>query len=86
MSCKQCGKCCEILSTIILTNEEVDSNKFLMAKQKVDGEIRLKQSTKGHCIYLKDNKCSIHNQKPTICKQASCPKQEGYLGFAKEDS
>ena len=86
MNCKQCGDCCRILSTIILTDKEISSARFQTAKKKLDGETRLKKSTKGYCIYLQNNRCKIHDIKPRVCQSASCPKQEGYLGFAKEDS
>ena len=83
MQCLKCGDCCRIFSTVLLTDTEVESELYLTASRKVDKDVRLRKNTNGNCIYLQDNRCTIHPIKPMVCKNGKCPKGTGDLEFPK---
>lgn len=80
--CRMCGKCCRIFY-IPLTEEELRSRKFKtefdyeQIKNVLFDEIEkncwniLKRNKNG-CVYLKGNKCTIHNNKPKYCRKFFC--------------
>ena len=62
IKCRQCAKCCKALGALELVNEE-DIKRF--GKEVLGYK-------DGKCEYLKNNKCSIHETKPQICKYWYC--------------
>ena len=81
--CKQCGHCCIMFPTVILTDEEARSGLYEVRKKKLDGYYILKRQTKwipelkhmkGVCIYYdpKTHRCLIHNHKPKACRRSYC--------------
>ena len=93
MNCDQCGICCKLF-LINLNKEEYESNKFETVFDNLNtsyeealkiGAIFLKQNKDGSCIYLKDNKCSIHKTRPKVCTEFFCEsKEEKFQGMVKE--
>ena len=80
--CCQCGLCCRLF-LINLNEKEYYSGKYkteLESFGKVDnfpkatsyGTNILKQKKDGSCVYLKENKCSIHKNRPQVCKEFFC--------------
>jgi Fe-S-cluster containining protein len=93
--CSQCGLCC-CLFLINLTEEEYLSGKYKtqleefgvidsFKKVTACGANILKQKEDGSCIYLKDNRCSIHKTRPQACREFFCnSKQKRFQGMIKE--
>ena len=69
MTCLQCGVCCNLF-LINLSEEEYKSGRYQtmfdefvhdFEEAQLVGANILKQKEDKTCIYLKDNKCSIHS-------------------------
>ena len=80
--CSQCGLCC-CLFLVNLTEDEYRSGKYKTQFEKfglIDdfhkaaewGVNTLEQKKDGSCIYLKKNKCSIHQTRPQACREFFC--------------
>jgi len=80
--CSQCGLCCRLF-LINLSKEEYKSGKYKTQLEEfglIDnfksastcGANILKQKEDGSCVYLKDNKCSIHKIRPQACRDFFC--------------
>ncbi len=80
--CNQCGVCCKIF-LITLNEEEYRSGRYKtmfemfgvvedFEEAQRDGSNILAQHDDESCIYLEDNKCSIHDSKPSACKNFFC--------------
>jgi len=80
--CSQCGVCCRLF-LINLTKEEYNSGKYKTQfeelvffkdfKEAVScGANILKQKEDGSCIYLKNDRCSIHQDRPKACRSFFC--------------
>jgi putative endonuclease len=81
-SCSQCGICCRLF-LINLTEKEWKSGRYktqlkkshfdddFSAVLKYGGNI-VSQNKDGSCIYLKNNKCSIHERRPQSCREFFC--------------
>ena len=81
-SCIQCGVCCKIFY-INLNKEEYLSAKYITI---FDGENKignfdlaaecganfLAKKEDDSCIYLKKNKCAIHEIRPQVCRDFFC--------------
>ena len=76
LPCKECGAaCCKWNYTIYLTQEEMDwvlqSNPDYV--DKTDG-IRALLFKDGQCPYLKDGRCSIYEDRFSVCRRFDCVK------------
>lgn len=80
MKCEQCGICCKLF-LINLTEEEYRSKKYQtmfdefvedFQEAELVGANILKQKKDNSCIYLKENKCSIHEKRPQSCRNFFC--------------
>ena len=80
--CSQCGLCC-CLFLVNLDEKEYQSGKYKTQfeefgliddfhKAVACGANTLKQKENGNCIYLKENKCSIHKIRPQACREFLC--------------
>lgn len=78
-TCTQCGLCCRIF-LINISEEEYKSGKYKtqfeeyglvddFKKASSYGANIIKQNKDGSCIYLKNNKCSIHGIRPQVCRE-----------------
>jgi len=83
--CTLCGNCCR-LRIINLTKEDI--NRLQAAGKKdyiaVGGEPRLKR-VNGKCIFLKDDRCLVHEHRPKVCREFPFFKTWG-IGYAREAS
>ena len=81
-TCSMCGLCCRLF-LINLNEKEYYSGKYKtifderetledFSAAKVCGANLLKQHTDESCIYLKENKCSIHENRPAVCRGFFC--------------
>ena len=64
--CKDCGKCCKEDYSAFVTEKEIEELKKLGYKDFYEGN-HLK-SVNGVCIFFKDKKCSIQENKPMGCQ------------------
>jgi len=82
MKCGECGVCCRLFM-INLTEEEYKSGRYRTLFEEFDivddfEEAELcaaniiRQNDDESCIYLKDNKCSIHDKRPQSCRNFFC--------------
>ena len=76
------GVCCRLFY-INLDEEEYRSKKFKTQFEELGfiedfneaqeyGAHVLSKQEDGSCIYLKDNLCSIHNDRPKVCRKFFC--------------
>ncbi|MEA1993902.1 MAG: YkgJ family cysteine cluster protein [Euryarchaeota archaeon] len=71
--CQQCGECCKsrwvplTLSDILRIKNEAPSEEFLLVWNEKELVIERREWDNG-CVFLEDNKCSIHEIKPLICR------------------
>ena len=95
LKCNQSGRCCKLF-LVGLNEEEYKSGKFEtelkefgviedFEKAEECGANILKRREDGACIYLKDNMCSIHENRPEVCKGFFCnSKAKKWQGMIKE--
>lgn len=96
--CWSCGLCCKLF-LINLNENEYKSGKFKTVFEKfgiIDdfkkasgcGANILAQKKDGACVYLKNNLCSIHEERPSVCRKFFCTtknkKYEGMIKIIKE--
>jgi len=88
--CLQCGICCQLF-LINLNKAEYKSGKYQTMFEKFgmvenfseaqkNGFNILAQNKDGRCVYLKNNLCSIHKDRPSVCRKFFC--QSKSLKFA----
>lgn len=74
--------CCKLF-WINISKDEYESRKFKtvfqeygfienFTKAKKCGANLLAKNDQGGCIYLVDNKCSVHATRPEVCKKFFC--------------
>ena len=84
-SCTECGVCCKLFY-INLSQKEYESGQYQTIFQsessvenfnqaKSCGANFLAKKADGGCIYLVDNKCSIHTIRPKVCHPFFCTSQ-----------
>ena len=84
--CKLSGVCCRLFY-INLTKEEYKSKKFKTQFEEFEfiedfneaeqyGANILSKKEDGGCVYLADNKCSIHSVRPNACRDFFCTSPE----------
>jgi len=82
-SCNGCGLCCKLF-LINLSRKEYQSGKYQtmfatngamdnFKQARRCGANLLAQRPDGGCIYLKDNKCGIHANRPKACRDFFAP-------------
>lgn len=97
-SCNACGLCCRLFY-INLSKKEYESGKYKTILEehgkienfnlvKESGANLLAKNEDGSCVYLVDNKCSIHENRPIVCGEFFCTskakKFEGMVKIIKE--
>lgn len=81
-NCKMCGACCKLFF-INLNKEEYESGEFQtvfanmgeienFSEARKCGAIFVAKKENGECIYLDKNACSIHKNRPHVCKGFFC--------------
>ncbi len=88
MGCNQCGVCCKLF-VINLNEEEYKSGKYktifegfgLMDFEEAEltGANLLAQNEDESCIYLKEGKCSIHENRPQSCRNFFCDSNDPWF-------
>jgi len=84
--CTQCGICCSLF-LINLNKKEYYSGKYKTQFEEFGlinnfleatscGANLLKTKKDGSCIYLQNNKCSIHQNRPQTCREFFCNSKE----------
>jgi uncharacterized protein len=83
--CRMCGNCCRFRVTP-LTSEDV---KRLEAAGHADffrtaGELMLRR-VNGRCVFLKDDRCTVHDVRPQVCRDFPFFRACG-IGYAQKAS
>ena len=84
--CSQCGVCCKLF-LINLDEAEYRSKKYRtifeefgfeedFAEAEFSCANILAKNDDDSCIYLKENKCSIHEQRPLSCRKFFCNSED----------
>ena len=80
--CKKCGKCCRLIDLWLSKKPPKDWHRWVNLHEKAriiregkDWYLRLELK----CSKLKNNRCSIYNNRPKLCKEYNCWKK----GFPK---
>lgn len=93
-NCNGCGLCCRFF-LINLSKEEYESGDCQtmfeeygvmedFEKAEECGVNFLAQKSDGSCIYLVENKCSIHDKRPKVCRDFFCTsKKKEFEGMVK---
>jgi Fe-S-cluster containining protein len=91
-SCKSCGVCCSLF-LINLSKKEYESGKYKTMfqefgiiedfnKAKNCGASFLAKKSDNSCVYLTDKKCSIHADRPKVCRNFFCDsKKKKFVGM-----
>lgn len=98
-SCNSCGLCCKLFY-INLSEKEYKSGKYQTILQehgviedyklaKESGANLLAKKVDNSCVYLENNMCGIHGDRPGVCKDFFCTsrakKFEGMVKIIKND-
>lgn len=86
MKCNQCGVCCRLF-VINLTEEEYKSGRYRtmfegfgitddFEEAQLTCANTLSQKEDESCTYLKDNRCSIHENRPESCRNFFCDSKD----------
>jgi Fe-S-cluster containining protein len=89
MDCNQCGDCCKLF-VINLNEEEYKSGKYKtifeefgivsdFEEAELTGANLLAMNEDDSCTYLKDGKCSIHQQRPQVCRAFFCEAKDPWF-------
>lgn len=81
-ACRSCGSCCRLF-LINLTEKEFNSGEYLTESDNHDhfddfdsveeyGLNILKKNIDESCVYLLDNKCSVYDNRPEVCRDFYC--------------
>ncbi|MFC2154655.1 YkgJ family cysteine cluster protein [Candidatus Altiarchaeota archaeon] len=68
--CLMCGNCCRF-RTIDMSSKDVERIEAAGKKdfyEKFEGAFRLKRKN-GRCVFVEDDKCTIHEIKPKVCRE-----------------
>ena len=81
-SCSCCGNCCRFRTTP-LTLEDVKrlQEAGLADFHLTQPEMRLKR-VNGRCIFLSDDKCTVHDARPQVCRDFPFFREAG-IGLAQ---
>lgn len=93
MVCHQCNVCCKLFLINLSKNEylsgiykTVFENSFKdFTEAEKYGANLLKQKQDGSCVYLSKEGCSIHKDRPLVCRDFFCDSEkEEFQGMIKE--
>lgn len=68
--CNGCTECCK--SDLIFIHPELGDSAKNYLTEDYEGRIILQHKENGDCIYLNKKGCSIHDNRPAICKKLDC--------------
>lgn len=70
--CRKCGAFCCMMGGADFTEEEMkrigEAGHPVKFKKIRENHYELHTDGKGVCAYLKDNMCTIHNERPNVCR------------------
>lgn len=73
IQCFQCGKCCHILPSVRITREEFEILKQF-GEPNVVPAVNDRFDLILPCQYQKDNKCTVWDVRPCMCRMWHCGK------------
>lgn len=69
--CNGCTRCCQGDAVRLLPGDDWRLYKTV-PHEWMKGELMLDHKATGECIYLGDAGCTIHEQKPRMCREMDC--------------
>lgn len=93
MKCLRCGVCCQLF-LVNLTEEEYRSRRYKTAFDEFVGDFALAESSgantleqreDGSCVYLMDDVCTIHGDRPASCRAFFCTGQEAAFSAMRDE-
>ena len=79
MECSQCGRCCKYIVFQIPSSIDKDLKEYYEVRGFVVLPAQHILLQYNPCPYLKDNKCSIHDKKPELCRRLDAKHLDGVL-------
>lgn len=70
--CGTCTACCRNGELIALLPERGDDLTVLSQHTEIAGVRVLHHKPNGECVYLEDDGCSVHENRPFVCKGFDC--------------
>ena len=81
-TCNQCGTCCKLFF-INLDEAEYQSGKYKTFFDDITGNKNFSEASEcganflakkgdGDCVYLENNYCNIHAERPQVCREFFC--------------
>lgn len=85
-SCLMCGNCCRF-NVITLTAPDIrriEAEGYTgFVEETGDGEKKLRM-VRGRCMFVRDDKCSIYEHRPRVCREFPFRKTLGFIPNARE--
>jgi Fe-S-cluster containining protein len=72
IKCSSCGKCCSNIFIPFLANEDEKRWIEYHSMEVIENEIGTFIKINNPCSKLKDNKCSIYEDRPKVCRGYTC--------------
>jgi hypothetical protein len=69
--CNGCTLCCQG-DAVKIEEEDVGKGYRVEPHPYLPGALMIAHKENGHCFYLNENGCSIHNYAPSLCRSADC--------------
>ena len=81
--CKGCGNCCRFRVTPLLAEDvkRLEAAGYRDFTANVKGELSTKR-VGGRCIFLKDDRCTAYEHRPTVCREFPFFKEYG-IGYGR---
>lgn len=69
--CNGCTLCCQG-DAVRLEPEDLDRGYRTEPHPSIPGALMIAHAPNGHCTYLGDQGCTIHDRAPALCRAADC--------------
>ncbi len=66
-NCTSCGECCRRLKTILTHHRTTKDARMKPALKNAAREFPYEPNSDGSCPMLKDNQCSVYEDRPLLC-------------------
>ena len=74
--CSLCGNCCRF-KFIDATEEDIGRLREAGYEDFVDDSGKFMKRVNGRCVFLEDDKCSVHEVRPKVCREFPFQKMYG---------
>jgi Fe-S-cluster containining protein len=71
--CNGCTACCRTDTIFLVPGDDPDQYETVIVNEVSQPPVRaLKRQPNGHCIYLGESGCTIHERAPKLCRAFDC--------------